>query len=131
MATERQKALARAIVENASLDKPLNGGELLENVGYSANLVKQPGRIIETAGVQEELAILGFSELNAKTVVQEIMLNGDVDPSARLKATDQVFKVIGAYAPDRNINININSEQTAEQKIKGELFNEWLKTQTA
>ncbi len=101
MSTQRQKKLARLIVENASLDKPLNGGRMLEKVGYSKNLVKQPGRVLNADGVQEELEILGFTEANAKKVVQEIMLDEKADRPSRLKAADMVFKVQGTYAPEK------------------------------
>ncbi len=131
MATERQKALAKLIVENASLDKPMNAGEMLENVGYSITSTEYPKRVIEADGVQEELEVLGFTERNAKTVVQDILLDVEADKNSRLKAADMVFKVQGSYAPDKNINININSEQTEEQRVKGKLFEEWLKNQQA
>ena len=101
MATQKQKKLAKMIVENAKRDKPLNGGEMLEKVGYSEHLVKQPGRVLEAEGVQEELGALGFTEENAMMVVKEIMMNNKVDSSSRLKATDQVFKVKGSYAPEK------------------------------
>lgn len=101
MATQRQKKVARLIVKNSELDEPLNAGEMLEKVGYSPHLVKQPGRVIESDGVQEELEALGFTEKNAMSVVAEIMMNSEADNSSRLKATDQVFKVKGSYAPEK------------------------------
>jgi hypothetical protein len=97
MATLKQKKLAKAIVENLEGKETKTAGEMLEKVGYSQHLVKQPGRVIESEGVQEALEEYGFTEENAKKVVSEIMLNGDVDPNARLKATDQVFKVNKSY----------------------------------
>jgi hypothetical protein len=101
MATQNQKKIAKLIIENATLDQPLNGGEMLEKVGYSPNLVKQPGRVLESDGVQEELEKYGFTEDNAKMVVMEILLNGDADANPRLKAADMVFKVKGSYAPEK------------------------------
>lgn len=106
MATTKQRKLAKVIVENAAADKPLTAGQMLEKVGYSQNLVKQPGRVIATEGVQEALEEMGFTEENAMRVVTEIMLNGDVNPVARLKATDQLFKVKGTYAPEKTVNLN-------------------------
>ena len=35
------------------------------------------------------------------------MLNKNTEPSARLKATDQVFKVQGTYAPEKSVSVNI------------------------
>lgn len=101
MPTIKQKNLAKEIIANSVRAKPLNKGQLLAKVSYSAGLQKQPTRVIEAVGVQDALRELGFNEESAKQVVQEIMLNDKVDPNARLKATDQVFKVTGAYAPEK------------------------------
>jgi galactose-1-phosphate uridylyltransferase len=101
MGTQKQKKVAQLIVENAVLDKPLNGGQMLAKVRYSEGIQKQPSRILESEGVKEELEVLGFTEANAKMVVTEILLNTDNDPNARLKAADQVFKVHGSYAPEK------------------------------
>ena len=115
MATVRQKKLAKLIIENATLDKPLNAGQMLERVSYG-KISKQPSRILESAGVKKELEILGFSEHAAMKVVQEIMHNPNVDPSARLKATDQVFKVRGTYAPEKSLVANIQVNDIKQQK---------------
>jgi hypothetical protein len=105
-ATVKQKRIAELIIANSMLDKPLNGGQMLEKVGYSKGLQKYPSRILESEGVQQELEVAGFTERNAKQVVVEIMQNKEADNSSRLKATDQVFKVFGAYE-NENKNINI------------------------
>ncbi len=120
MATVRQAKLAKAIVENSKRDKPLNKKELLVSVGYSPITadVKQ-GEIMEQKGVKEELEILGFTEHAAMKVVEEIMNNKEVDPSARLKATDQVFKVRGTYAPEKSIVANIQVNEIKREKSNG------------
>ena len=128
MATVRQKKLARVIIENAAIDKPLNAGQMLEKVGYSKSMAKaKAGEILDSQGVKEELEVLGFTEHAAMKVVDEIMNDKTVDPSARLKATDQVFKVRGTYAPERSIvaNIHVNEEkqQRSKQLIRGILGN--------
>jgi len=108
MATIKQKKIAKLIVENTTLDKPLNGKQMLAKVSYSDGLQKQPSRVIESEGVQEELQVLGFTEENAMNVVSEIMLNPEAQDNNRLKAAEQVFKVTGSYAPERKINLNAN-----------------------
>ena len=60
------------------------------------------------------LAELGFSETGAKKVVEEIMYNPKTDASARLKATDQVFKVHGSYAAEKVQTLNVNLEGKME-----------------
>ena len=79
---------------------------MLEKVRYG-KISKQPSRVIESEGVQEALEDLGFTEDNAKKVVSEIMLDSDNDANARLKATDQVFKVKGSYASEHQDQVNI------------------------
>ncbi len=84
---------------------------MLAKVGYSKGIAKHPVRVIDTPGVQSALAEMGFSAEGAKSVVQEIMYDGAVDPNARLRATDQVFKVVGAYVPEsKPFQLNLNPE---------------------
>lgn len=110
MATQRQKKIAKLIVENATLDNPLNAGEIVEKGRYSKSMQIKPGKVIESAGVQEELEILGFTEENAKQVVKDIMLDVEADKNSRLKAADMVFKVKGSYAPEkRETKVDITS----------------------
>lgn len=107
MATQRQKKLAQAIVENLQSEETKTAGELLEKVGYSEHLVKQPGRVMEQEGVKEELALLGFNENRAKAVVSEILETSE--DHNRLKAADMIFKVHGSYAPEKSVNLNLNA----------------------
>jgi len=118
MPTLRQKKLAKAIIENLEAEETQSAGELLEKVGYSPHLAKQPGRVIEQQGVQEALEEYGFTIENAKMVVSEIMLNPEVEPNARLKATDQVFKVKDGYAAQKTVNLNIDVNTEARIKSK-------------
>ena len=117
MATVKQKNLAKEVVNNIKREKPLNKGELLGLVGYAKKTqTHKCGLVFEQKGVQEELKELGFDENSAKQVVKEIMLNPKVDPSTRLKATDQVFKVRGSYAPEKK-DITGNMNLDADRKI--------------
>lgn len=109
MATLKQKALAKAIVENLESGRPLTGQRLAESVGYSpATAEDHLGRTIEQKGVQEELANWGFTEENAKRVVASILLDPEKNASDRLKASEMVFKVHGSFAPDKSISVNLN-----------------------
>lgn len=111
MPTLKQRALAKAIVENAASGKVKTAGELLEIAGYDkTTALSSPGRTIEQVGVQQALEEYGFTEDNAKSVVGEILLNGDVDPNARLKAADMVFKVKGSYAPEKSLSVQLKHE---------------------
>lgn len=120
MSTEKQKGLAKAIVINAKNKNPKNAGELLESAGYDETTAKaSPGRTIKQKGVQKELKKLGFTEQKAKEVVAQILGDSGVDPSARLKAADIVFKVNGSYAPEKSLNVNVNINPENAQQLKG------------
>jgi hypothetical protein len=106
MATQRQKKLAKAIVENAIKDKPETAGQLLENVGYSQHLVKQPGRIINQEGVKEELAKYHFTLEEADNVVARLLSTGEKEET-QIKAADLIYKRLGGYAPEKSINVNV------------------------
>lgn len=108
MATLKQKEAAKLIIKNATLDKPLTGGEIVENSGYGVSMKTNPQVILNSQGVKDALAEYGFSENNAMMVVTDIMMNEDTDANTRLKATDQVFKVHGTYAAEKTTSLNVN-----------------------
>ena len=119
MPTIRQKKLANAIVENMAQQKPKNKKELVVSSGYSEISAESSAHlIIEQKGVQEALEDLGFTMEGAMKVVQKIMYNDKLDPNARLKATDQVFKVTGGYAPEKHESVNLNVNVDANEKAK-------------
>lgn len=116
MATLRQKKLAKALVENEQATEPLNAGQLLESIGYSAATARGiPGEIIESQGVQSELIKLGFTPDKAKETVAEILIGGEND-TVKLKAADMVFKVHGTYAAEKHISVVVNVEETERVK---------------
>lgn len=119
MSTLKQKKLAKELVNNMKSNDPKTAGQILENIGYSKAIAKNPKMAIETVGVQEELEVLGFTEEAAKGVVASIMHHSEND-MARLKASDQIFKVVGSYAPERrenlNVNLTANTESTKEEQ---------------
>lgn len=101
MATQRQKKLAKGIVENVSRQKPLNKQELVESAGYAPLTADRTAKeVIESKGVQEELVNLGFTEDKAKKVVAEILEFGEND-TVKLKAAEMIFKVHGTFAPEK------------------------------
>lgn len=136
MARTRQKKLAQALVENSQKDKPDTLGEMLVNVGYSKNVAEaKPTEIIQSEGVQKELAALGFSEENANLVVGTILLNEKEKATDRLKAAELVYKVKGSFkstdAPENTRVVNIFNNptfelatRTYEQSLKAIISNE-------
>jgi len=116
MSTTKQKRVARLIIENETLDKPLTGGQMLEKVSYSKGIQIQPSRVLESEGVREALNDYGFSEDNAKRVVSNILLNEEERSDTRLKAADMTFKVHGTYAPEKSQSVNVNVDARIEDK---------------
>lgn len=118
MATIRQRKLAKAIVENLSAEEPLNKQELVVSAGYSVKSATQASKqIMETEGVKQSLVSFGFNEDKAKEVVAEILVAGEND-NVKLKAAEMIFKVHGSFAPEKNINLNINGTPTTEEREK-------------
>lgn len=119
MATVRQAALAREIIAN--LKRPpqhrKNKGELVESVGYTkAQAEKKPTEIIESKGVKNELISLGFNPDTAMEVVKEILIDPRNEPSDRLAAAREVFKVHGTYAAEKSVSMNVSA--SAEEVTK-------------
>ena len=115
MSTMMQKKLAHNIIKNNSAKKPLNKKELAVSSGYSPIHAKTATAVIfEARGVQKELQVLGFTEDNAKMVVTEILMDKSQEAGDRLKASDQVFKVHGTYAPEKRISATVDINELQE-----------------
>lgn len=112
MPTVRQKKLAEVIIENSTMNKPLNAGEMLENAGYRQGSVNYPRRVIQSIGVQQVLHDYGFNEDNAKKVVASVLLDENCEPNTRLRAADLIFKVCDSYPKGNIISpVQINFDQ--------------------
>ena len=125
MSTVRQKVVARNLVENMRSPKPKNKKEILVLSGYSNSIAsKNADSILESPGVKAEVKVLGFDDISAMKVVQKIMHDNRVDPSARLKATDQVFKVQGTYAPEKQAIVHAFVLPDEEKKRLDDILND-------
>lgn len=106
MPTILQRNLAKNIILNTKRKKPLNKQELVVLSGYnSVTADRHSKEVIEQKGVIESLAEEGFTEDTAKRVIKSILTNEKNDPGVRIRAAEQVFKVLGSYAPDKSINL--------------------------
>lgn len=111
MPTILQDRLAQEIVKNSKRRKPLNKRDLVVSGGYSITVAEaKPDEILTQKGVIESLENYGFTEDNAKKVVSHILLRSKRE-DMRLRASEQVFKVLGSYAPEKSINVNINTKE--------------------
>lgn len=132
MPTIRQKKLAKALIENLQKPIPDTAGQVLENVGYSKHLAKQPGRVIDTPGVQKLLDKYLPDELITGKVNWLLhhdewqAVNAGVDKAAKLK---------GMYAAEKHTNVNVNIDvetnpkaielaKEYEEKLKTNLLSE-------
>lgn len=118
MPNAKQKKVADALIENMMSKEPLTKGQLLvEAVSYTPKTAKVKGNdIITHPGVKQAMQDRGFTVENAKAVVSEIMFSSETDV-ARLKATDQVFKVLGAYAPEKQVTMNLDVPVAKDTKV--------------
>ena len=122
MATQRQKRLARLIIENAGVDKPINGGEMLEKVGYSKTMATAKVKdVLKSNGVLEELEHLGFSVEGADSVVKSLLYKGKKEET-KIKAAQEVYKRLGAYedtkqSAGKNLVIVISGESANRYAI--------------
>lgn len=103
----RRKKLARIIASG----KAKNGQEALVKAGYRGTTAhSNSSNIIKSPEVQNELARLGFNQENAKSAVSEVlnapMITGFVTADAKISAAREVFRVTGAYAPEKRVNVN-------------------------
>jgi len=124
MPSERQKKLAKELINNQKRQKPLGTTALTESVGYAKETARaKQTRTIKSKGVQTALEDLGFTEEGAKKVVEQIMYKGKEEN--RLKACDMNFKIHGSYAPEKKqLEINkINQLSPEELKEKREKIN--------
>lgn len=133
MATTKQKKLAKVIVANAIVDKPLNSSQMLAKVGYAETVAKHKQKdILESDGVKEELRILGFDEATAKEVVSSILKNEAEESKDRLKAAEMVFKVHGSFKesekPQEKSTITYNFIQNTAIQADIKLLEDAIKT---
>lgn len=83
--------------------------DIMIDAGYGTGLQIQPARVLQSVGTIKALEDLGFSEDNAKNVVNTILSDNKAKASDRLKAADMVFKVHGTYAAEKTIALNIDA----------------------
>jgi phage terminase small subunit len=105
-----------------------NGTQAVIKAKYKVKNAKVAGVIavenLAKPSIQNELEILGFNENTAKRVVSEILTDDTIEPQHRLKASEQVFKVQGSYAPEKNINLNLDAELTKNEGGLAEVLSE-------
>lgn len=112
--TKQQKAIDILVGSGGKITPT----EAMRQAEYAVATYNTPQKLTESKAYLEN-----FNVPKAKETVAEIMTDKSNDANARLKATDQVFKVEGAYAPDKtqSVVVQVNIEQRAEiEKLANE-----------
>lgn len=112
MATLRQRKAFKNIVENGGIVS-----KAMRDAGYSDKTAKTPQKLTESVAYQEN-----FNIPKAKETIGNILINGR--ESNKLKAAQEIFKVEGAYAPEKSIQLNID---IAKRESLKQLANRVLK----
>lgn len=122
MATRLQKKLAQAIANEDPRQRPKQKKELLLSVGYAeSTAARKAGEILRQKGVKEELMVLGFSEVEADSVVAQILHNPKVQPTDRLRAANLVYERLGSKAPKSVKLVGVLGEVELKKKDKAKL----------
>lgn len=151
MPTIKQKRAAKLVIENETIDKPLTGGQIVENSGYGVSMKKNPQVVLNSEGVKE--AIKSFADridddkiekvlnegLEANKIISANITYGDADEktndfievpdhAVRHKFFDSAVKIKGLYAPDKSVNVNIDIDTASpEARALAEEFENKLK----
>lgn len=123
MATLRQKKAFARVGENGGVISAA-----MVDVGYSENTAKTPQKLTESDGWKElmqkylpdDLLAQRHQELlNKREVVKaynhetgetEVQVTDQPDTQAVSKALDMGYKLKGAYAPEKTVNLNLNAD---------------------
>lgn len=118
MSTIKQQNLARTLAQIKAEHRNETLKSLLESVGYALSTSEDRAKyVITSKGVQDELRKLGFNREAAESVISEILMTGE--ERNKLEAAKEIFKVTGAYAPTKSINVNFFSELSKEIESNG------------
>ena len=116
MPTINQERTAKEVEEVIKSGELKDGKDILAVIGYSKAIQKNPKMVFSSKGFQEAMKRLGFSLEAADLAVSKILRTGKEEN--RLKASDQVYKRLGGYSPEKhlNVNIDIKDKERAEAK---------------
>jgi Holliday junction resolvasome RuvABC DNA-binding subunit len=118
--TPRQRRAARIMADIAMGKRTdiKNQGDIVVEAGYSAATRVIPHKLLDTIGVKEALADIGFNEHTAKKVVEQILSSNEAAHKDRLKAADMVFKVHGTYAAEKHVSLNVEIDSNNERLLE-------------
>jgi len=121
--TRRTKGTHAPVVSwpSGALNKELTGKARAKEVLKAIKDGEVTAREVNLAKpkmVKDYLTKIGFTESAAKEVVAELLHSQKVKPADRLAAADKVFKVLGTYAPEKSISLNLSLAKDENPKTK-------------
>jgi len=139
--TKQDKKFVKKVAETGNLTKAVQEAYEIEDAGYAsvkgqrligkdriqkALAERLPDDLLE----EKHLALLNKTEKKYDT--EGNMVSEEIDTNAVSKGLDMAYKVKGSYAPDKNINmnVNINSIDATNPKVL-ELIDELRKANEA
>ena len=111
----RHKAVAKELKRQAMAQEYIPIADTLVNVGkFRQSVGKHSSKaIMETEAMQQALKDEGLSITDTDNVVKSIVnskvISEMISPDNILRGADMIYKRLSAYAPDRHINLNVNS----------------------
>ena len=94
--TPNQERAAQSVVQKIKDRELIDGGDILEDIGYSKGIQKNPKMVFKSKGFQEALKRLGFSIEAADMTIAKILRTGKEEN--QIKASQEIYKRTGAYA---------------------------------
>lgn len=112
MPTIKQRKAANKVVDLIKNGEDMTGAQILDFIGYSKAIQKNPKMVFDSDGFKEAMAVLGFSIEAADMAIAKILRTGKEEN--RIRASQEVYKRLGAYTqPDtgnKTLIINITGE---------------------
>ena len=126
--TTKQTKVAKAIVENLVVDKPESIGEILKNTGYGKDAQNNPGRVIESEGVQTALKEVGLKTAltNAGVTPDKIAKKVNVLLDAKKGEEDDYTAIDKGLKHATAIH---GIEQGQEKSGKGNIYNFFINSE--
>jgi len=106
----KQKIAAQLFLTQLKNDPHnINLSEILIDAGYSETTAKSNShKIVRSPGFILELEKVGFTREKADKTVASIMNDERKKPADRLKAADMVYRILGAYAPEKHEVLSVS-----------------------
>lgn len=121
MPTINQEKAARKFKEVLEGKEDLDGAGILESIGYSKAIAKNPKMVFQSKGFQEALKKLGFSIEAADLVIAKILRTGKEEN--QIKASQEIYKRLSAYAPEKHVSINLEITNEERERARKALAN--------